>query len=27
MPDGEAVRARRDMEHRFTPAPAAIAAQ
>ena len=27
MPESEAVRARRDMEHRFTPAPAAIAAQ
>jgi len=27
MPESEAVRVRRDMEHRFTPAPAAIAAQ
>ena len=27
MPESEAVRARRDMEHRFTPTPAAIAAQ
>jgi predicted homoserine dehydrogenase-like protein len=27
MPESEAVHARRDMEHRFTPAPAAIAAQ
>ena len=27
MPESHAVRARRDMEHRFTPAPAAIAAQ
>ena len=27
MPDSEGVRARRDMERRFAPAPAAIAAQ
>jgi len=27
MPDNEAVRARRDMERRFSPNPAAIAAQ